>query len=168
MPKRRRYGTNEQHHFLSGSYIALGAFFVLWQVFSSIYTMPIFVGLFFCYIYNLIREHESTLYDLDFRFYFSLAYLVFIEITHDFYLFSSWFAFFVFYYFCAEWIKTNFKFGKFMPVFFCICAYLLLFMFNAILSYLDSAKFALLGLEYYIDMLIEAALCYLIFKDRLK
>lgn len=168
MPKRRKYGSNEQHHFLNGSYVALGLFFVLFQIFSSIFILPLLTGFFFCYMYVLLREKETTLYDLDFRWYFSLAYLIFIEITHNFYLFSSWIAFFVFYYFCANWIKSNFTISKILPILFSFCAYLLLFIFNNILSYLDEARLNLLGIEYFFDMLIEAALCYLIFKDKLR
>lgn len=168
MPKLRKYGSKEQHHFLNSHYIILGAFFIFWQIFSSIFILPIFMGVFFCYMSVLLHEREITLYELDFRFYFSLFYLVFIEITHDFYLFSTWFSFFIFYYFCADWIRTNFKFGKFMPIFYCLCGYLLLFIAHNVLSYIDTGHFAPFGLEYYIDALIESALCYLIFKDKLK
>ncbi len=168
MPKRRKYGSNEQHHFISGSYVALALGFVCFEILSSVLTLPLLIGFFFCYMSALLREKETTLYDLDFRWYFSLGFLLFIDITHDFYVFSSWIAFFVFYYFCADWIKTNFKIGKFLPVFFTICAYALLYIANNVLSYMDRAKFNFLGLEYFIDMLVESALCYLVFKDKLR
>lgn len=168
MPKRRKYGSNEQHHFISGSYVALGLGFVCFEILSSVFILPLLIGFFFCYMFLLMRESDTTLYDLDFRWYFSLFFLLFIDITHDFYLFSSWIAFFVFYYFCAEWIRTNFKIGKLLPVFFTICAYALLYIFNNVLSYMDSAKFNFLGIEYFADMLVESAFCYLAFKDKLR
>ena len=168
MPKRRQYGSKEQHHFINGTYTLLALFFVCFEVLSSILILPILVGFFFCYMFILLQEKETTLYDLDFRWYFSLAFLLFIDITHDFYIFSSWISFFVFYHFCADWIKTNFKIGKFLPVFFTISAYLLLYIFNNILSYMDSAKFNFFGTEYFIDMFVESALSYLVFKDKLR
>lgn len=168
MPRKRKFGSNEQHHFINAYYVTLGLFFILFQILSSIFVLPILIGFFFCYMYVLLREKEITLYDLDFRWYFSLAYLVFIDITHDFYLFSSWIAFFLFYYFCANWIKTNFKIGKLLPIFFSICAYLLLYISHNVLCYIDSAKFSLLGMEYFVDMFAESALCYLIFKDKIR
>lgn len=168
MPKRRKYGSNEQHHFISGTYVSLGLGFVCFEILSSIFVLPTLIGFFFCYMFVLLRERETTLYDLDFRYYFSLFFLVFIDITHDFYLFSSWIAFFVFYYFCADWIRINFKIGKLLPVFFTICAYALLYLVNNILSYMDSAKFNFLGVEYFFDMCVESAFCYLIFKDKLR
>lgn len=168
MPKRRKYGSNEQHHFISGTYVGLAFLFVCFEILSSIFVLPILIGFFFCYMFVLLREKETTLYDLDFRWYFSLGFLLFIDVTHDLYLFSSWIAFFAFYYFCADWIKTNFKIGKLLPIFFTICAYLLLYIFNNVLSYMDRAKFNFFGVEYFFDMLVESALCYLVFKDKLR
>ena len=98
MPKQRRFGSTEKHHFFSGSYLILGFFFVFYQIFSSIFPLPLLIGFFFNYMFVLLHESEQTLYELDFRWYFSLFYLVFIDITHDFYLFSSCFAFFAFYF----------------------------------------------------------------------
>ena len=133
MPKRRKYGSNEQHHFISGSYVALGLGFVCFEILSSIFILPLLIGFFFCYMFLLMRESDTTLYD-----------------------------------FCAEGIRTNFKIGKLLPVFFTICAYALLYIFNNVLSYMDSAKFNFLGIEYFADMLVESAFCYLAFKDKLR
>ncbi len=168
MPRHRRFGSKEQHHFLSGSLIMLGFGLVLYQIFTSIFEIPILIGFFFCYMFVLLREKEQTLYDLDFRWYFSMFYLVFIDITHDFYLFSSWIAFFVFYYLCADWIKTNFKMGKLLPILFTFCAYGLLFVVDNVLFYSQSGYFRLYGGEYIVDTLAESALCYLIFRNKIK
>lgn len=168
MPKQRRFGSTEKHHFFSGSYLILGFFFVFYQIFSSIFPLPLLIGFFFNYMFVLLHESEQTLYELDFRWYFSLFYLVFIDITHDFYLFSSCFAFFAFYYFCADWIRINFTIGRILPILFCVCAYVLLFVINNVLSYIDTSDFKLFGGEYLVDMLVESALCYLIFRKAVK
>lgn len=168
MPKRRKYGSKEQHHFINGNYVFLAFCFVLYQILSSVFSLPILIGFFFCYMFILLKERDFTLYDLDFRWYFSLGYLLFIDITHDFYLFSSWIAFFIFYYFCSDWIKINFKIGKMLAVFFTLCAYLLLYILNSVLSYVDDSKLNIFGIEYLIYALIESAFCFLFFKDKLR
>ena len=168
MPKYRKYGSKEQHHFISGTYVAIALFLVLFQIFTSVFTLPILIGFFFCYMFVLLRERELTLYELDFRWYFSLAYLVFIDITHDFYLFSSLIAFVIFYYFCADWLRTNFKIGKFLPIFFVIFAYGLLFVVHNLILYVDSGEFRLFGVDYGVNMLAEAALCFFFFRNKIK
>lgn len=167
---RRKYGTNKTLHYnIDLSYIFLALVLVFYQVLSSIFTyLPILIGFFFCYMYSLLQEKDETLYDLDFRWYFSLVYLLFIDITHDFYLFVSWICFFVFYCFCADWIKTNFKIGKFIPIFFVFCTYLLFCVFDSILSYIDNVNIKIFGSEYFISMGVEALFCYLFFKDKIR
>lgn len=168
MPRHRRFGSTQKHSFISGTYVVIALFLVLFQVFSSIFALPILIGFFFCYMFILLREKERTLYDLDFRWYFSMFYLVFIDITHNLYLFSSWIAFFVFYYLFADWIKTNFKVGKVLPILFTFCAYGLLFIVDNVINYVQSGFFKLYGGEYIADMLAESALCYLFFRNKLK
>lgn len=168
MPKQRRYASTQKHRFIDGGYVFWAAFFVIYQIFSSIFPLPILLGFFFCYALSLIKESELNLYDLDFRYYFALLYLLFIDITHDFYLFSSWIAFFIFYYFFVDWIRITFKIGKLLPIFFTLCAYLFFYVLDQILSYVDTSRLDLLGKEYFIYALIEAFICFFVFKDKLR
>ncbi|TEY01181.1 hypothetical protein [Campylobacter sp. US33a] len=149
-------------------YIVLLGFFVVYQIFTSIFAyMPILFGVLFCYMCYLLKEQEKSLYQLDFRWYFALAYLVFIDIVHNFYIFSSWIAFFVFYYVCADWIKTNLKIGKLVPVIFVVNAYVFVYLFDAVLSYIDNKSIKDLSFEYLIFIIIESYISYVFFKDKL-
>ena len=110
---------------LNFSYVFLGIFFIFYEILSSIFSyLPLFYGFFFCYMFMLLEEREKTLLKLDFRWYFSLFFLLFADITHDFFPFSSWIAFFIFYYALAGWIKTNLKMSSTTPIVFVFCAYL--------------------------------------------
>ncbi|WP_234284392.1 hypothetical protein, partial [Campylobacter novaezeelandiae] len=109
---------------LNLNYIFIAIIFIIYEILSSIFIyLPIFYGVFFCYMFFLLEQRERTLYDLDFRWYFCLFFLFFTDVTHNFFIFSSWIAFFIFYYFFAYWIKTNLKIEKFIPITFVLCAY---------------------------------------------
>lgn len=149
------------------SYIFFIIFFILYQILSSVFIyLPILYGLFFCYMIYLIDEKEKTLYKFDFRWYFILFYLVFIDITHNYFIFSSWLAFFIFYYMCADWIKINLKIGKFIPVCFVICAYIFIYIVDFTFSYSENEDIKIFGFEYFLSMIIESILSYIFFKDK--
>ncbi|WP_297193286.1 hypothetical protein [uncultured Campylobacter sp.] len=166
---RRKYGTKVYNHYIDGTYVFVGLCFVFYQILSSVFSyFPLMLGFFFCYMFYLLQESEKSLYNLDFRWYFSLCYLLLIDITHDFYLFSSWFSFFIFYYFLADWLKINFKIGKFLPIIFVFCAYFLLFSIDNLLSYVDNNGIHLFGIELLITVFMEFILAYIFFKDSIK
>ncbi len=163
----KRYKTYHKH--IDGSYIFVGLCFVFYQVISSVFSyLPLMLGFFFCYMFYLLQESERSLYNLDFRWYFSLFYLLLVDITHDFYLFSSYFSFFLFYYFLADWLKVNFKIGKFLPILFVFSAYFLLFFIDNLLSYVDNNNLSSVGLEFLSTICIESLLAYIFFKDSIK
>ncbi len=152
---------------LNNSYIFLGFFFIIYQILGSVFIYaPLLYGIFFCYMFCLLEQRESSLSKLDFRWYFSLFFLFFTDITYNFFIFSSWFAFFIFYYACADWIKTNLKIGKFIPVVFVFCAYAFIFILDAILSYTAGEKVKVLGLAYFVSIFIECFLAYVFFKGK--
>ncbi|WP_273402818.1 hypothetical protein [Campylobacter avium] len=167
---RRKYGSKTYSHYIDGFYVFTAICFIVYQILSSIFSyMPLMLGFFFCYMYCLLQERDKSLYDLDFRWYFSVFYILFIDITHDFYLFSSLFAFLCFHYFFADWLKVNFKIGKLLPIVFVVCAYALLIFFDNLLSYLDNKKLSIFSLNYLLFILcIESFLSYIFFKDKIK
>lgn len=130
--------------------------------------MPILLGFFFCYMFVLLLQHQSSLYELDFRWYFCLFYLLMIDITHNFYIFSSWIAFVVFFYFCADWLRINFKVGKLIPALFVCCAYVLVYCIDGLLTYIDNGDLKIFSKEYFYYILLESLLATLFFKDELR
>ncbi|MBW1377560.1 hypothetical protein AT881_07040 [Campylobacter jejuni] len=152
----------------NGAYVFLGFFFLIYQILGSTFVYaPLLYGIFFCYMFCLLEERERTFSKLDFRWYFSLFFLFFTDITYNFFIFSSWLAFFIFYYLCADWIKTNLKIGKFIPVVFVLCAYGIILFLDMILSYIGDVKIKILGWAYIVSVFIECCLAYVFFKGKI-
>lgn len=153
---------------LNASYIFLACIFLVYETFTSIVSFfPLMYGWFFTYMFYLLEQTERTLNRLDFRWYFSLIFLLFIDITHNFFVFSSWVAFFIFYYACADWLKTNFKIGKFMPFIFVLCSYGVIFLCDIVFTYISEQKLIFFSLEYIVSVAIEMLLVYIFFKDKI-
>ena len=152
---------------LNRSYIFWGLFLIFYQIFTTIFFyLPLLYGMFFCYMFYLLNDKDKRLAKLDFRWYFSLFYLAFIDILHNFYIFSSWFAFLLFYYICADWIKVNLKIGKLIPVIYVICAYLFIYFVNVMLLYFMNEDIIYFGYIYIVYMIIESFFAYIFFKDK--
>lgn len=152
---------------LNGSYVFLGFLCILYQILGSVFLyMPLLYGVFFCYMYFFLEERQKTFSKLDFRWYFSLFFLFFTDITYDFFLFSSWFAFAIFYYTCADWIKTNFKIGKIIPVILVLCAYIFIFILDIIFSYAADQEFIMPSFGYMISIAFECLFAYVLFRSK--
>lgn len=150
------------------TYIFIAIFLICYQILTSMFMyLPILYGVFFCYMFFLLEEKQKNLNKLDFRWYFSLFFLLFTDITHNFYLFSSWGAFLVFYYTCADWIKTNFKIGKLILPIFVLFTYVLIFMFDVVFSYMGNENLKFFGLSYIYSIIIEGFFSYIFFKDKI-
>ncbi|MBZ7964361.1 MULTISPECIES: hypothetical protein [Campylobacter] len=153
---------------INGGYIFLGFFYIVYQILGSIFTYtPLLYGLFFCYMIYLLEQSQKTFNKLDFRWYFSLFFLFFTDITYDFFIFSSWIAFALFYYICADWIKTSLKMEKLIPVAFVLCAYFFIFLLDFIFSYMNNQHFKTLSFGYLISIAIECFLAYVFFRGKI-
>ncbi|EDP6837665.1 hypothetical protein GRO78_06035 [Campylobacter lari] len=150
------------------SYLFFYLSLIFYQMLSSVYYwMPPLFGVFFCYMIVLLKEKERTLNKLDFRWYFSLFYLFFIDIIHGFYLFSSWIAFFVFYHFFVDWFKSKLKLGHYLLIIFTLCAYIFIYLFDVFLAYLDNNEILKFGIEYLWFFTVEALISFVIFKGKI-
>lgn len=153
---------------LNFSYIVLGFSFLFYEILTSVFNfLPLLYGFFFCYAFILLKERERTLLKLDFRWYFSLAFLLFTDITHDFALFSSWLAFFIFYYALADWIKTNLKVANFAPIIFVLSAYVFIFILDLVFSYASNENLNIIRPTYIIPLCVEALLAYVFFREKI-
>ncbi|EGK8197689.1 hypothetical protein IO455_000494 [Campylobacter coli] len=152
---------------LNGSYVFLGFLCILYQILGSVFLyMPLLYGVFFCYMYFLLEERQKTFNKLDFRWYFSLFFLFFTDITYDFFLFSSWLAFVIFYYTCADWIKTNLKIGKIIPIILVLCVYAFIFILDAIFSYVGDQEFKMPNFVYMISIMFECLFAYMLYRSK--
>ncbi|AKJ53456.1 membrane protein [Campylobacter lari] len=150
------------------SYLFFYLSLIFYQVLSSVYYwMPPLFGVFFCYMIVLLKEKERTLNKLDFRWYFSLFYLLLIDVIHGFYLFSSWIAFFIFYHFFVDWFKSKLKLGHYLLVIFTLCAYIFIYLFDVFLAYLDNNEILKFGIEYLWFFTVEALISFIIFKGKI-
>ncbi|TKX31974.1 hypothetical protein [Campylobacter estrildidarum] len=153
---------------INGGYIFLGFFYVIYQILGSVFIYtPLLYGIFFCYMFFLLEQSQKTFNKLDFRWYFSLFFLCFTDITYNFFIFSSWLAFALFYYICADWVKTSLKLGKFIPVALVLCAYFFIFLLDFIFSYMDNESIKILSFSYLISIAIESVLAYIFFKGKI-
>lgn len=154
---------------LNGTYIGLALFLIIYQILGSVYLYsPLLYGIFFCYMFFLLEESERTLNELDFRWYFSLFFLFFTDATYDFFVFSSWVAFCIFYYVFADWIKTNLKTGAILAVIFVFCAYILIFVVDRAFSYMSNEEAKTLNISYIISILIECLFAYILFRGKIQ
>ena len=153
---------------LNGSYVFFGIFLIIYQILGSIFVyLPLLYGLIFCYMFYLLEEKERLFNKFDFRWYFSLFFLFFTDVSYGFFVFSSWFAFFIFYYICADWIKTNLKVGKFMPIIFVLFSYLFIFILDFTLSFLSDEKITFFSFSFFVSIILECFLAYVFFKDKI-
>ncbi len=150
------------------SYVFFYFLLIFYQILSSVYYwLPPLFGVFFCYMIILLKEKEKTLNALDFRWYFSLFYILLIDIIHGFYIFSSWIAFFVFYHIFVDWFQSKLKLGRYLLVIFTLCAYIFLYVFDVFLAYLDNQPILTFGFEYIWFCILEALLSFVIFKGKI-
>ncbi|MCR6576290.1 hypothetical protein [Campylobacter insulaenigrae] len=150
------------------SYVFFYFSLIFYQMLSSVYYwFPPLFGVFFCYMIILLKEKEKTLNSLDFRWYFSLFYILLIDIIHGFYIFSSWIAFFVFYHVFVDWFQSKLKLGRYLLVIFTLCAYLFLYVLDIFLAYLDNQQILSFGFEYVWFFVLEALVSFVIFKGKI-
>lgn len=153
---------------LSFSFVCLYIFLCLYQLGSTITMyLPPLLGLYFCYLQILLTKSERSFFDLDYRWYFALFYLLFIEFCHNFYAFSAVLAFLVFHYYFADIIKKNLKFDKVLTLVYCLSAYLLSYLFNALFCYFAQDDYQSLSFLYIYYILAESLLAFVLFKDSL-
>lgn len=142
---------------------------LIFYQFASTLTMflPPLLGVYFCYLHILLNEKEKSLFELDYRWYFAIIYVLFIEFLHNFYALSCILAFLIFHYYFADWIKTNLKFGRLLIVVFIFVAYLFSYLVDSLFCYFAHETYQRLGLIYLYYIGIESLITVVLFKDKL-
>ncbi|MDY0237894.1 MAG: hypothetical protein RBS42_03425 [Campylobacterales bacterium] len=153
---------------LSLKNIALVSFLILYQVATSFFPLlsPL-LGLFFTYGI-LIKEREvKSLKSLDLEKYFAISYVIFIELSKGFFLFST-ILFYIFYYsMVVEWIKSTFKCRPCIVIIFVSSGYIGVLATNNLLAYIVNRPFFHFSFEYIVYIAIDSFLAILLFKDRI-
>lgn len=153
---------------LNLSYLILYTLLILYQLASCVYAFfPPLLGIYFCYLHVLLKDSKKHYNKLDFRWYFSLFYVLFIELCHNFYAFSALIAFFILHFYFTDWLKTNIKFGHFIIAIFIALAYFLSYLVDIFFSYLGHESYKTFGLIYLYFVLVESLIAYVLFKDKL-
>lgn len=134
-------------------------FMFFYQIFTTIFMfLPPLLGVIFCAIVlNIDKDNKNDIY-------LAFIYLVFIESLHNFYIFSSIFGFFIFYYNFASWLKSSFKFQYILLVLLVACGYFFTLFVNIFLSYVFNDEFISLDLIYFYYIFIESVICIVFFK----
>lgn len=143
-------------------------FLVFYQSLTSLtQILPPLLGLFFTYLIILSIEKSKTMKKYDQRWYFAIAYIIFAEQVHGFWLFSTIIAFLLFYNFIADWLLVTFKSKAILLVIFVASSYLCTFGVSRVFSYALNLPALNFGYEYLIYIALESLLAIVIFKGRL-
>ncbi|CAD7287448.1 hypothetical protein LMG7974_00327 [Campylobacter majalis] len=140
-----------------------------YEIVTSIFVfLPPLIGVFFTYmIIEYAKKMQKSYIELGFGWYLSIAFLLFAELTHGYYLFSSIVGFFIFYYFAVDWLSVTFKHRKFLLILFVACGYFMTFLISCILCHMQGIEILNWGFEYAVYIAIESIIAIVLFKDRL-
>jgi len=142
--------------------ILISIFLVLYQILSSLYTfMPLFIGLFFCYIIINFKNENSKLY-----VYLSFAYLSVYDLDKGFYLFSSIVFLLLFYSLFVERIRNFFTCSNCILAIYVTSAYLGHFVLNVFISYILNQDRPMFSQEYFYYIIFDIILATILFKGR--
>lgn len=148
------------------------AFFTFWLIIYQIITslhqfLPPLIGVFFVNLIVLNYEHDTKFKDLDYRWYFSIFYMVLAEQIHGFRLFSSVAVFFIFYFFIFEWLLKTVKFRNFSIVLYVVMAYVGTFLMSNFISYISQSEYMQFGHEYILYLIIESIIAIFLYRGRI-
>lgn len=136
-------------------------FLFLYQIASSVVLfLPPLLG--FVFVYLLINFRKNGFDKTSLQI---IIYMLFIEIIHGIFLFSSVFAFVVFYYYLLEKIFYKFKNRDILIIIFIIFLYLFILSFNSFLAYLLSDNKFIFTNFYIYYICLESLLAIAVFRN---
>jgi len=147
------------------SYIEVTLFslaLVLYQLMTSLYTfLPLFAGLFFCYI--IINSHDEKK-----RPYVILAliYLSLYDLNKGFYLFSYLFFFILFYNLFVDKIRNSFSCNNCILFVYVVAGYLGHYLFNSFIAYILNQDLPSFSQWYLYYIAIDTVLVFIFFKGK--
>lgn len=141
-------------------------FLFAYQGATTVTALPPLLGVFFTYLIYLNLRREKRLLVNEYELYFCIFYLIFIEQTHGFALFSSLLGCIFFYYFMFDYLSVTLKSRILLIGSFTIYAYLFTFAASLLLGYAGDFQTPGFGYEMAIYAAIEAVIAIILFKER--
>lgn len=139
-----------------------------YQILTSLYMfLSPLIGVFFCYLILLKNKELKTKEEQTKEWYFGVLYLIFTELNHGFYLFSTMLFLYIFYHLVADWVQSSIKCEVCVLSGFVIFAYVGVYATNNLLSYILNKEFFIFGWEYIAYILLDCAIVSLFFRGRI-
>ncbi|AQW81665.1 hypothetical protein [Campylobacter pinnipediorum] len=132
-----------------------------------VYLPPLF-GIFFTYmVIEYARKQQRTYIEFGFGWYLSIAFLLFAEQVHGFYIFSTIITFFIFFYFIVDWLFSTMKYRNLILIIFVTSGYIGTYLVNNAINYIQNNDFLYLDIEYIIYIVIESFVAIILFRERI-
>lgn len=129
--------------------------------------IPPLLGVFFSY---LIIEKEKSLKELDeldFNWYFTVFFLIFIEQIHGFEIFSSFLAYLIFYYVFNESFVLNLKGKESLFFIHSFAAYFGTFLLSNLILYIQNLPLLRFSNEYWYYIIFEGMFSLIYFRKKI-
>ena len=139
---------------------------VIYQSLTSIFALPPLLGVFFVYLISLNLKREKRLIINEYEWYFCLLYLIFIEQTHGFVLFSTLLGCIFFYYFVSDYLLVSLKSRILLIGSFVVGGYVCTFGFSSLFGYIGGFDVPKINSEIFVYLVVEIIIAVILFKDR--
>ncbi|MDL0089213.1 hypothetical protein [Campylobacter gastrosuis] len=139
-----------------------------YEIATSIYLfLPPLIGLFFTYmIIEYAKKQQKSYMEFGFGWHLSIAFLLFAEQIHGFYMFSSLIAFIIFFYFMVDWLFSTMKYRNFLLIIFVFSGYLGVYLVSNAINYLQNKPFLYIDAWYGFYIFIESVFAIVLFKEK--
>ncbi len=150
-----------------GNFLGIIALFA-YEVATTMYSvLPPLIGVFFTYLIFEYSKKRKRYTEFDFGWYLSIAFLIFAEQIHGFYIFSSIVAFFIFFYFMVDWLFATFKSRLLLLAVFVSAGYVGTYAVSSLMSYIQNSTMLYFGSEYLVFISVEFLISIVLFKERI-
>lgn len=148
-------------NYLAIVYISLAL--VLYQVITSLYTfLPVFAGLFFCYILIALNDEKQRVYVI-----LAIIYLLIYDINKGFYIFSYMLFLIIFYNLFVVKIRDYLTCNSCILVIFVVSGYLGHYLTNSFVAYILNEDLPIFSNYYMYYILIDSILAVILFRDKI-
>lgn len=141
------------------------AFLFSYQAATTVISLPPLLGIFFVYLIYLNLRREKRILNNEYELYFCIFYLIFIEQTHGFTLFSSLIGCIFFYYFISDYLLVSLKSRVLLVGSFVISGYVMTYLVSALFGYIGEFEVPKISTEILAYMGVEMVISIVIFKE---
>lgn len=135
----------------------------LYQVITSLYTfLPVFAGLFFCYILIALNDEKQRVYVI-----LAIIYLIIYDLNKGFYIFSYLLFLFIFYNLFVAKVRDSLICNSCILVIFVVSGYIGHYLTNAFVAYILNEDLPIFSNYYLYYILIDSILAVILFRDKI-